>query len=98
MLLLYLLCNQIKQIENILMKLTPLFRVVLLFVVVFLVAGFCGELMAQGGPPTTGSGPGGPPTGTPVPIDGGISALVVAGAAYGIKKLRDRNKQDKPAA
>ena len=28
-----------------------------------------------------------------VPVDGGISALVVAGIAYGAKKVRDNNKK-----
>lgn len=27
-----------------------------------------------------------------VPIDGGVSALVIAGAAYGVKKLKDARK------
>ncbi len=31
-----------------------------------------------------------------IPLDGGVSALIVAGAAYGAKKLKDakRNKQN----
>ncbi len=29
-----------------------------------------------------------------IPIDGGISALIVAGAAYGAKKLYDKKKKD----
>jgi hypothetical protein len=28
-----------------------------------------------------------------IPIDGGISALLVAGAGYGIKKLNDQRKK-----
>ncbi|HCS20720.1 MAG TPA: hypothetical protein DIW47_09205 [Bacteroidetes bacterium] len=28
----------------------------------------------------------------PVPLDGGISLLVAAGAAYGVKKFRDSRK------
>ncbi len=28
-----------------------------------------------------------------VPIDGGVSALVIAGAAYGAKKLKDMKKK-----
>lgn len=35
---------------------------------------------AQGGPPTT-------------PIDGGLSLLLAAGGAYGIKKLRDNRRK-----
>lgn len=30
-----------------------------------------------------------------VPVDGGISALIVAGIAYGAKKVRDNNKNNK---
>jgi len=38
------------------------------------------------GPP----GPGGPPPPPPgLPIDGGITFLIIAGVAYGIKKIRD---------
>jgi hypothetical protein len=29
---------------------------------------------------------------TPVPVDGGVSLLLAAGAAYGIKKVRDSRK------
>jgi hypothetical protein len=43
-----------------------------------------------------------PSTGTPtcwpppcVPIDGGISFLIVAGAAYGAKKLKDNRRKSK---
>ncbi len=36
-------------------------------------------VLAQGGPPAT-------------PIDGGLSLLLAAGGAYGMKKLRDRKK------
>lgn len=50
------------------------------------------ELFAAGGPP-------GPPTGPPpcwpppcIPIDGGISLLLAAGALYGGKKLYDSRK------
>ena len=31
---------------------------------------------------------------TTVPIDGGASILVAAGVAYGIKKIRDKRKQN----
>jgi len=34
--------------------------------------------------------PGNPNNPTPVPIDGGASLLVAAGAAYGLKRLRNR--------
>lgn len=29
---------------------------------------------------------------SPIPIDGGVSLLLAAGAAYGIKKVRDNKK------
>lgn len=29
----------------------------------------------------------------PVPLDGGLSLLVAAGAAYGVKKFRDSRKE-----
>lgn len=37
--------------------------------------------------------PGGGPT--PVPLDGGLSLLVIAGAGYGAKKLHDYRKKKK---
>jgi hypothetical protein len=50
--------------------------------------------MAQGNPPpppTNGGNSGGPPPPPPpigVPLDGGLSALLAAGAALGAKKFR----------
>jgi hypothetical protein len=46
------------------------------------------------GPGDPGGGPGGgdPPVGTGVPLDGGSIALLVAGAAYGMKSLRKKKK------
>lgn len=41
--------------------------------------------MAQGNPGLPGEDP-------DVPIDGGIGLLLFAGAAYGIKKVREMNK------
>lgn len=38
------------------------------------------ELFAQGAPPAT-------------PIDGGLSLLLVAGGAYGLKKIKDSRKR-----
>lgn len=42
------------------------------------------------------AGPGVPPPGLPdnsgVPLEGGIAALLIGAAAYGIKKLRDNRK------
>ena len=36
----------------------------------------------------------GPPDPEDTPIDGGLSLLIAAGAAYGVKKYRDGRKQD----
>lgn len=47
------------------------------------------NLYAPPGDPGSGPGAGDPPVGdTAVPIDGGAVALLVAGAAYGAKKLK----------
>ncbi|MBD2723863.1 hypothetical protein IC234_17170 [Hymenobacter sp. BT189] len=54
-----------------------------------LLAGAASEAQAQG------PGSGGPTPGTPaaeVPLDGGASLLLAAGAAYGLKRLRNRRK------
>jgi hypothetical protein len=42
--------------------------------------------LAQGGPPDPGGDPG-------TPIDGGASLLAATAVAYGIKKLKDKQKQ-----
>lgn len=44
-----------------------------------LIALVCIPAMAQGAPPAT-------------PIDGGLSLLLAAGGAYGVKKLYDKRK------
>jgi hypothetical protein len=41
-----------------------------------------------GGP----GGPGGPGAPPAVPVDGGLSVLLAAGGAYGLKKLNDKKK------
>lgn len=67
-----------------------------LFLSAFLLMGFLtigNELLAQG-PPGGGGSPGNSgciPTPC-VPIDGGLSILLIAGAAYGSKKVYDHNK------
>ncbi|MEQ9351326.1 MAG: hypothetical protein RJQ00_01975 [Vicingaceae bacterium] len=53
-------------------------------------------LQAQGPPPNPGGGNGKPPCFPPpcIPIDGGLSWLLLAGAAYGGKKVFDsKNKE-----
>lgn len=52
----------------------------LLFVVPVLMA-FVVPVMAQGAPPVA------------TPIDGGLSLLLAAGGAYGIKKIRDSRRK-----
>lgn len=47
--------------------------------ILFILAAFIPAL-AQGAPPAT-------------PIDGGLSLLLAAGGAYGIKKLRDSRRK-----
>lgn len=51
------------------------------------------------GPPGPPGGGGGPPCWPPpcVPIDGGISFLLLAGVAYGGKKVYDMSKDNKKA-
>lgn len=44
------------------------------------------KLFAQGPPPPP------PPPTSNIPIDGGISLLIAAGAAYGAKKVYDKRK------
>lgn len=40
--------------------------------------------------------PAGPPPPNDAPIDGGLTLLLAAGAAYGVKKYRDGRKQPPP--
>ncbi|KAA5827597.1 hypothetical protein FPF71_01780 [Algibacter amylolyticus] len=56
------------------------------------------SLMAQGpqGPPAFGSGDDSDnviDNNQGVPLDGGIAALIIGAAAFGIKKLRDNSKK-----
>ena len=41
-------------------------------------------------PPDEAMPPGAPPDATPVPLDGGLSLLALAGAGYAAKRLRKR--------
>ncbi|OGX86177.1 hypothetical protein BEN47_01055 [Hymenobacter lapidarius] len=47
-----------------------------------------GAALAQPGPGSGGPVPGTPPDPAQVPIDGGVSLLLAAGGAYGLKRLR----------
>ncbi|MFB1022657.1 MAG: hypothetical protein QMC40_07855 [Vicingaceae bacterium] len=55
------------------------------------------ELLAQPPPPGGGGGDSGPNCFPPpcVPIDGGLSWLLIAGTVYGGKKLYKANKEQK---
>ncbi|MDP2387725.1 MAG: hypothetical protein Q8M29_15235 [Bacteroidota bacterium] len=71
------------------MKIQP---IAILFIIAFLAANYS-SLAAGAGPPPPGGGTG--PTCWPppcVPIDGGITFLLLAGAAYGSKKVYDLKK------
>jgi hypothetical protein len=65
------------------MKKLTTFLAALLFFGVF-------NLYAPPGDPGGGPGGGDPPVGTDVPIDGGAIVLLIAGAAYGAKKLKKK--------
>jgi len=73
-------------------------KILLLLVFIIAVNGF--EMFAAGppGPPGGGGPPGGcwPPS-TCIPIDGGLSFLLLAGAAYGGKKVYDISKDKEKA-
>lgn len=56
------------------------------------------SLMAQSALDTLtnpGEGGGGGTTDVPTPFDGGVSMLVAAGVAYGLKKVHERKKAEK---
>lgn len=67
-----------------------------IFTLLFLIAMSIVNNAFAGGPPgPPGGGGGGPPCWPPpcVPIDGGISFLLFAGALYGSKKVYDISKK-----
>ena len=61
-----------------------------------LVLSFCfvGEIFSQGGMGMGGGPCGGPFPPCPIPLDGGLSLLVIAGAAFGGKKIYDSMKKN----
>ena len=78
--------------KKILLNIKPIVSLLAFFVLITV------DLYAAGppGPPGGGGGPPGgcwPPS-TCIPIDGGLSFLLVAGAAYGAKKIYDNSKKD----
>ena len=71
-----------------------------LVLLLFLLVAFSIDLLAGGPPGPPGGGGGGPPGGcwppsSCIPIDGGISFLLLAGAVYGGKKIVDISKNEK---
>ena len=66
---------------------TSSFRLVVAAAGVCLLAGSLTPALAQA-PGSGGPAPGTPTAPTGVPIDGGASLLLAAGAAYGLKRLR----------
>ena len=69
-------------------NLTSAFRLVFTAASVCLLAGALTPVLGQ--PTTGGPTPGTPPTS--VPVDGGASLLLAAGATYGLKRLRDAKR------
>lgn len=70
-------------------------RLALIFLIFFAVTGSQSLFSAPPPPPSTK-----PPCWPPpcIPIDGGISALIIAGAAYGAKKLYEKKKKGSEVA
>lgn len=71
-----------------------------LVLLLFLLVTFNIDLLAGGPPGPPGGGGGGPPGGcwppsACIPIDGGLSFLLLAGAVYGGKKIYDTSKKEK---
>lgn len=68
----------------------------ILLMAFFLFLSYQGMALGPPGPPGGGGGGGGTPPCWPppcVPIDGGISLLMAAGAIYGAKKVYDIQKK-----
>jgi len=71
-------------------------RLGFILVLFFLVAYGQTAFAAAPPPPPSVNPPCWPPP--CIPIDGGISALIIAGAAYGAKKLYNKKKKDSTIA
>ncbi len=69
----------------------------IIFTTLFLIAISIVNNAFAAGPPGPPGGGGGPPCWPPpcVPIDGGITFLLLAGVAYGLKKVYDISKLKK---
>ena len=70
---------------------TSSFRLVMAAAGVCLLAGSLTPVLAQG-PGSGGPAPGTVLAPTETPIDGGASLLLAAGAAYGLKRLRNARR------
>ncbi|MBK8614369.1 MAG: hypothetical protein IPN85_13010 [Flavobacteriales bacterium] len=68
----------------------------MLLIAVAFIGPACADLLAQGGPPVGGPPPCWPPP--CIPIDGGISLLIGAGALLGGKKALDLRRAAKSAS
>lgn len=73
-------------------KMSKIYKSLVVAIFVFLFVNV--SISLAGGPPPPPPGGGGPPCFPPpcMPIDGGISFLLVAGAALGAKKMYDSRK------
>ena len=80
------------------MKLKKFFKNSIFSIALLMVLSFFSIDLKAGGPPAPPSGGGGGPACWPppcVPIDGGLSVLLLAGIAYGGKKTYDYSKDKK---
>ncbi|PCI93567.1 MAG: hypothetical protein COB15_16180 [Flavobacteriales bacterium] len=60
---------------------------ILLTLLFFLGLSYFNYVVAVGGPPPMGGPPCWPPSNCDIPLDGGLSFLLAAGVAYGLKKV-----------
>ena len=63
-----------------------------IFLSLFFAVGLALVGMSDNTPPPISGNP------EPIPVDGGISLLLAAGAAYGVKKVRENRKAKKEVA
>jgi len=70
------------------MKSKIILKIVVPFLVLIMICKANSFLYAQEFPPS------GPPATSGAPIDGGVSILIAAGVAYGIKKLNKKQKSN----
>jgi hypothetical protein len=75
--------NQLKQSK--MKKISVYIKVILLIGHITFTGAVSAQLEDNGNPPTHDT-----------PIDGGLSILLAAGVAYGVKKMRDQRKKKLP--